>query len=187
MGMSFKLLLMVVLALLITACATPIKKSEWPTGLPPYDFFQSYYRKDPAHMQVNPEQSYLKWIKNFYLGSIYYPKGWLDVTRDVLATLPDDKDKKIANEKLYLVGKGSSAEWAKDRNHRLINLHTVIVWGNAINESLVRKQQISTLDKILNDINALLAKEIESSVIKLERYFPKIDVAADEDLFTEGN
>ncbi len=180
--MYSKIFLIISTLVVLAACSTTPKKTEWPVDMPPLSYFKDYYRKDPVHMAISTEKQYIKWIRNFYLGSFYYRKGWLDVTEEMLGTLPAPKDKEIADDLLFLIGKKASSEWAKDSRHRLINLRHVMIWGNAINESIVREKQIIALNKIHNDIDALLVKALKASDIKAERYFV-VDEEEDDELF----
>lgn len=158
----------------LAACSTTqrnLSQPNWPEQLPPLSYFTDYYAQDPEHQEVLSESGYLNWIKRFYLGWELYRRGWLQATDELVATLDDPEDKRIARERAEEIGRLVSPEWAKARNYRVINTRHLTIWGNALNKSMVKQEQLIMLDKILSDVKILLDRKLQPKDIASNRYY----------------
>ena len=170
---SFSSVLFASLVLLTACSSTPthLGADSWPENLPPKSYFIARYQQDPRQQDISSQENYLLWIKRFYFGWELYGRGWLKATRELVETLPNDDDKKEAKKKSLLIAKRVAPEWAKDRRYRVINTRHLIIWGNALNESTVKKEQLLILDRILEDVNTLLDRKIQPGDIASNRYY----------------
>lgn len=164
------ILLILLTALTLSACTTVNRASDWPESIPPKSYYIDYYATDIEHQHVLSLESYLVWIKRFYLGWELYSLGWLDVAEDVALTV-DEKERAKIKAKVLAIGKLVSPEWAKNKNHRVINTRHLGLWGSMINESIVRKEQEIMLDRIHADVIALLDRNILPEEITESRYY----------------
>jgi hypothetical protein len=157
--------------LILSACSTIDLANDWPDNIPPRSYYVDYYKRDAKHQKIVSEQEYLIWIHRFYFGWELYRRGWLQATDELVATIYKLEAKNDAREKALLIGKLVSAEWAKESNHRVINTRHLSIWGNSLTESIIRGEQLKTLDEILTDVNDLLAGKLKPADIKIDRYY----------------
>ena len=170
------LLSFVLLSALLTGCANSVRHtdSEWPSSLPPKDYFVSYYLEDEENQEVCTLDEYLTWINRFYFGWEFYRRGWLQATNELVDSVHNPAHREAVRSRSLLVGKLVSSEWAKDRNHRFINTGHLSVWGNAIVNSMENQEQLSMLDKVLADIALLQSGQLQPSDIHERRYFDTV-------------
>ena len=172
--MKFFPIVFLLSCLAITGCSrTPIDTNDekWSQHIPPREYFTHHYENDLDNRAAMSEESYLRWIHRFYFGWQLHKQGWLQASDELVQTLKTGEERKKARETALLIGKRVSAEWAKHKRHRVINTRHLIIWGNALNESIVQKEQQKILDKILNDVNTLLKKKIRPQDIAANRYY----------------
>ena len=167
--------------LFLSACAAQQRtaKAYWPSELPAEDYFLEYYANAPEHQQAMETDEYLLWVKRFYLGWELYRPGWLEASKNLVATVSSEEEKRVAQQKTQLIGQLVAPEWAKENKYRLINSRHLVVWGNALNESISSNQQIAMLDKILNDIEVLLDRRLAPNEIAANRYY-QVDSFGDD-------
>lgn len=161
----------ILLCLFLSACATLPEDHQWPEGIPPKSYFTEYYSRDKAHQEVLSQSEYLTWVHRYYFGWQLYRRGWLQATDELLATLHDPEQKGYAHQKMIKLGTLIAPEWAKNHEYRVITTRHMLIWGNALNESVVRKEQMLTLDKIAEDVNDLLTGKIKPKHIHSNRYY----------------
>lgn len=164
-------LLSLIIASLLSACAMHQKELMWPDTVPELNYFKDYYAQDKANQNVLSERAYLEWIKKFYLGSTLYSRGWNMMTNELVTSLSNSEDKEISFKKLRQLGKRIAAEWAKDSRHRVINTRHISIWGNALLESIGKKEQLALISKVEKDVDALLKQDIKPKSINAERYY----------------
>lgn len=159
---------------LLTACANQAPKtSQWPMDIPPRDFFVNSYNADLDNKKNQELDEYLLWVFRFYKGWELYRNGWSQVTEDSLIGV---KDPLVAHEiktKMDFIGSGIACEWAKSKKDRRILTRHVVVWGNALIESMKRDEELPLINKVVADMTGLLEQKIELDDVKAERYFPK--------------
>jgi len=169
--MKFVVLLIAFGILFLTSCSMAPGKDQWPTNIPPRSYFVEYYSRDIPHQAILNEEDYLTWVHRFYFGWELYGRGWLQATQELVDSLKTPKDKQYAQRVMLKVGALIAPEWAKNKRFRVINIGHISIWGNSLNDAIVRKEQLQTLDKIHKDVQALLQKKITPSVIDYDRYF----------------
>ncbi len=167
----------------LTSCATIKPTSDWHQDIPPRPYFIDYYEANVTDKDILSQNDYLIWIHRFYFGWELYARGWIKSTEALSKTLDNHDDSQLAKEKALLLGSIVSPEWAKSKGDRVINTRHLNIWGNVLNESIVRKEQLIILDKILFDVNALLEKKIRPRDITFNRYY-KVEEFGDGDDFS---
>ena len=160
----------------LTACATrPPQEASWPTNIPPRSFFVEHYESDLENKSGQDVDEYLLWVIRFYEGWELYRNGWVKVTEDSLIGVKDPTIAQEIRTKMGLIGEGIACEWAKNKKDRRILTRHVVVWGNALVESIKRDQELPLINRVLADVNGLLLKQIALDDVKAERYFPRED------------
>jgi hypothetical protein len=171
-----KLTSIFLLTLLITSGCSSLQDKPrhdfgWPKDLPTKEYFVQYYYDDANQQQASTLETYLLWVKRFYLGWELYQRGWLQATDELVESIAEPGDKIQAQEKAFAIGKLVAAEWAKDKRFRVINTRHLSIWGNALNESTLKDEQLLILDQILNDASTLLERGIQPRDIVANRYY----------------
>ena len=160
---------MLVLMAVLTGCATPARTPSWPDGAAPPALFRAEWRRSVDNQRVQAEEEYLLWVTRFYTGNGPVP-GWLDMTEQVLARLPEDQHERIEG-RLFELGGRIGAEWAKDNSVRRISTRLAGVWRDALLEALTRGELDAYLDRLSADVDALLAGSLDDDAIRFERYY----------------
>ena len=155
--------------MLLGGCVSSPSSSSWPDTLPPVNTFQANWTADAANQEIQSEGEYLLWVQRFYEGFNTVP-GWFDLTRQVLARVPDE-EKPAFSAQLAALGVKIGSEWAKDNSVRRIETSTVATWRDALQESLSRMELSVYLTRLNADIAALLDGELTSDDITFERYY----------------
>lgn len=157
----------------LAACQTYRFEDAWPPQMPPRQLFiDGYLEKRALKTATNKELAYhLGWIKKFYQGTTLYPVGWLSASQRYIDSIESEEDKRVAASRLTLLGVTISNEWAQDNPIRLINNSNIATWASAMRTAADRREQQEFLDKVEQDVEALLAGQIRARDIKYERYF----------------
>ena len=164
----------IVVSLLLSACANQApKEAQWPAEMPPRSFFVAAYEADNANKQDQKLDEYLLWVFRFYKGWELYRNGWSQVINDSLIGVTDPVVAHEIKTKMEFMGVNISREWAKNKKDRRILTRHVVVWGNALIESIKRGQRLTLINRVLSDVAAILDNKIDSDDIKAERYYPK--------------
>mgnify|MGYP003553585745 CR=1 FL=1 len=174
--MKSKLFLSVglVCLLLLSGCATRSQKvASWPSDMPSREFFVAHYESDLDNKSGQDVEEYLLWVLRFYKGWELYSNGWTKVTEDSLHGVTDPALAQEIRTKMNLIGEGIACEWAKNKKDRRILTRHVVVWGNALIESIKRDQELTLINRVLADVNGLLVKQVALDDVKAERYFPR--------------
>lgn len=166
-------LIYTLIILAITSCSTAPNKEQWPTNIPTRDTFVNYYNQDIAHQEALAEEDYLTWVHRFYFGWELYRRGWVRATQELVDSLENEADKPLAKQLMTDIGNRIAPEWAKDKRFHLIKTRHIVIWGNTINAAITKKEQMKILPRILNDVDALLDKQLSASVIQANRYYPQ--------------
>lgn len=172
------LIVIIVTLGLLSACST-LSKLDWTEKLPPKAYFIQHHSEDTNPRKVVTQDQYLIWVHRFYFGWSFYPRGWTQTTEELIETLATPQEKQQAAELMFDIAKQVSPEWAKDSSYRVINTRHLSIWGNALNESVSTKQQISLLIDIQKDVKALLNRDISPKAITSSRYFEDEEFGAD--------
>lgn len=107
----------------------------------------------------------------FYQGWPVYDYGWLDITRDVLASIQEPAEKESVAEQLIEMGQLISLEWSKDSPDRYIRTPTISTWGDALREAIEREEVQALTIRLFEDIDKLANQQISITDITLERYY----------------
>jgi hypothetical protein len=163
-----------VCALLLNGCSTASKQlASWPSDMPSREFFVAHYESDRDNKMEQDVDDYLLWVLRFYKGWELYSNGWSKVTEDSLHGVSDPLVAQEIRAKMNLIGEGIACEWAKGKKDRRILTRHVVVWGNALIESIKRDQELALINRVLADVNALLVQQVAMDDVKAERYFPR--------------
>ncbi|MBL4853770.1 MAG: hypothetical protein JKY25_05970 [Robiginitomaculum sp.] len=169
-----KLLAIVFVSMCILAsCASLPKQPAWPNDIPPHSFYVSEYEHDLENQRQQNLDSYLKWVISFYHGSELYSNGWRQMTNDALESIEGPDERALVQNKLHWIGEKVSAEWAKSNSLRLINTRHVSIWSISLDESITQRKPLWYINKVVRDVNAILAGLIEPDSITDYRYFPE--------------
>jgi hypothetical protein len=174
--MKYRFLLSIIFFsfIFLSACVSrPPQEADWPKDIPSRAFFVAHYESDLENKTGQDVDEYLLWVLRFYKGWELYRNGWTKVTDDSLHGVTDPVLAKEIRTKMGLIGEGIACEWAKNKKDRRIFLRHVVVWGNALIESIKRDQELALINRVLADVNGLLAGQIALDDVKAERYFPR--------------
>ncbi len=168
--MQFRQYLTVFITILILPACSILQPPEyWPKELPPEEYFVDAYQVATDNQPYQEMDSYLNWIKVFYLGSALSP-GWLQLTEDLLYETSADK-KLEYTEKMEVLGRLIGAEWAKNNAVRLIDTRCASVWR----DTLIEAVEIDDLDNYMQrfeaDVNAIFAGSLSKKDIIYTRYY----------------
>lgn len=161
--------LLLILTVALAACAVRPPQLVWPDGIPPQAFFRTEWQTATSNQELQSEAEYLVWVTRFYEGYTPVP-GWLDMTEQVLARLPQSEHAWVTARLLELGGR-IGREWAKDNTVRHINTRAAAVWRDALLEALARDELDDYLGRLSGDIDALLSGTLDNEVIRFERYY----------------
>lgn len=171
-----KLPYLALVLLSLQSCISLNSSNEWPQNIPAQEFFSDYCKSNSQScLSESNVQDYLLWVKRFYLGSILYPTGWLEMTQLVAASLDNETDKQVAKQELDKLGQQIVKEWAKKNSERLINSQNIATWGQALRTSAENGEQIEFITKIKNDVADILSKTLQAEEISRQRYYPADD------------
>jgi hypothetical protein len=171
--------------LLISGCSMVQHqtKLDWPADLPPITHYISSYNEDPSNTQLISLDEYLLWIKRIYLGWELYRRGWIELSNNLAETIVDNTDRDLAEAKLAFMGKLVSTEWAKHRRLSTIKTRHLLIWGNALDQSPEKNEQLEIIDKVLADANLLIQRQLTPKDILIDRYYPQAVFHDREDPF----
>ena len=159
--------------LFLSACQSYKLDESWPAELPKRKLFvDGFLQKRGLDKATDAQLEYhLGWIQKFYQGTALYPTGWLSASSQFLATIDSNKERSVASRRLTKLGIPIANEWAQDNSIRLINNINMITWASAMRTAAERDEHSPFLEKVENDVAALLREEIKARDIKYERYF----------------
>lgn len=159
---------------MLSACANRVpQEANWPKDIPARSFFVAHYEADIENKAGQDVDEYLLWVLRFYQGWELYRNGWTKVTEDSLHGVNDPALAREIRTKMGLIGEGIACEWAKNKKDRRILTRHVVVWGNALVESIKRDQELALINRVLADVNGLLLNQVALDDVKAERYFPR--------------
>ncbi|MDG0998963.1 MAG: hypothetical protein P8P42_10160 [Gammaproteobacteria bacterium] len=141
----------------------------WPTGIPEKSYFESAYELDAENQLLQGRMEYLDWVKSFYLGTVLYPNGWLQIQTRAL-TLSGEAEKDYLTNLFEELGKKIGAEWAKENALRVIDNRLLAIWGTTIQLAVGTESSRSVVDFVAADVRALLVGEIKKDDISESRY-----------------
>ncbi len=155
-------------SLFLTACFS-LQVEDWPDDIPPSRHFVRAWQADAVNQQVQPMEEYLYWVRSFYIGTVVYPRGWLDIKSELLHLTNRDDQSALARE-IDTLGITIGAEWAKLNEGRLIDNRMLALWGSVLQLSLAENKELQAVDVIASDVEQLLAGEIGKEDVVEPRY-----------------
>ncbi len=168
--MQFRNYLTILFATLtLSACSILFPADGWPGQLPPQEYFIDSYQSANDNQAYQDMDSYLNWIKVFYLGSALSP-GWMDLTEGLLYETPEHKKQGYA-ETMESLGRLISAEWAKNNAIRLIDTRSASVWRDALVEAVELGDLDSYMQRFVDDVDAIFAGSLSKEDIVFTRYY----------------
>lgn len=171
MRAPLRVLLPLMLLMLISACAVraPAPADMWPADIPARSLFQKQWRADAANKSVQGREDYLLWVVRFYQGYQLAP-GWLDMMEQVNVRVPEEERVQV-RAVLFELGSIIGGEWAKDNGVRKVSTRSAAVWRDALLESLSQDDLHPYLDKLQQDVDALMSGTLSNDEIVFERYY----------------
>lgn len=165
-------LLIALLCLFVSACAGLREETAetWPSELPPLEFFANAYASDAVNRAEQSREEYLKWVRSFYEGTALYPRGWNDVSADILEQTGNPELIPGRAEQLFRLGRDIAAEWSKDSSLSIVQSRHLAVWGVAAGRAVDESNVEETLEMISQDLDLLLSKKLAPDAITAGRY-----------------
>lgn len=181
--MSLRVFL-IVLTFMLSSCASyPKVVSSWSSALPPVDIFLSEYESDIENQAEQSVKVYLTWIKRFYEGWVVYDNGWLNMSVELTSRVEDPSERQKVQEKIHELGLMIAPEWAKEKSNRYIKTKAVAAWGDSLLEALSRGDVMSLMESVVLDIERMKQGQLSSDDIRIERYFPDVEIDDDDSFF----
>lgn len=173
----YKRLILIVLALFLSACQTLDTSKDWPNDVPDRKLFVDDYLQKRGLKKADPQKlnAHLGWIVRFFQGTVIYPNGWNRASEMLLASIEDPDTEQLANQKINDLGIRIAMEWAQDNGIRKINSTNIATWGSALRRSAEVNDQIEFLNKIDNDVEGLISGKLNFNDITYERYYQDED------------
>lgn len=178
MPQFYRLPLLLLCVLTLTACASARVLTEWPDTVPAQDLFLQAYQLDIENQARQTDVEYLTWIVRFYEGWEMMGTGWNDMTPVVLSDLTDQQSEQVAcmrNELGVLI----AAEWAKDNSVRIIDTAMLSLWGGVMVAALDPEVRIDAIELITDDVEQLLAGQLAPARINDDRYASRLPIDLD--------
>ena len=119
----------------------------WPGDLPPRSYYEAAWQADEANATRQPLADYLRYVGDFYNGSILAP-GWRKAQASLLRDA-DPRDRILLEPKATCLGQILSAEWAKDNAVRRIDSARLAAVAREVRQSAPGTALQETLDRLL--------------------------------------
>lgn len=154
---------------ILAGCAVTSDSVPWPEGAYPRQYFVASYQEDDLAQMYQTQDEYLLWVTRFYYGNSLAP-GWLDLTDQVLERI-DPGRRDVVRDRLFHLGGMIGAEWAKSNAVRRLNTRNAAVWRDALIESINQHDLDNYMDRVEDDVQSLLAGDLDKEDIYFERYY----------------
>ena len=167
-----KLFLLCTFSLSLSACYSNSQTPNWPENIPSRSVFVNAYNQQISEGRNNTNiDTHLKWVKRFYKGLSIYP-GWNDMTKLVLDSITNQPEQlqKDTVKRLSALGERICIEWAQSNDTRNIDSININTWGLALRKSVKQDNLFPFLDRVEDDVEQLIAKELDMRAITSERY-----------------
>lgn len=174
----FRLISLIFMALIVSACQTSKLSTDWPKDLPPLKIFvDTHAEQSKRGTNDSNIESHLIWVKRFYKGSIIYPTGWNDMVATITESFPPEQSDNslLAKRKLEELGLRICLEWAQSNDKRKIDSSNIAIWGSALRTSVERQEQLKFIAIVEPDIDNLINGKLSRQEITLDRYYPPED------------
>ncbi len=164
-----RLLSVLLLSLVLSACAQRPDLLAWPADLPPQAHFLSLYAADIPNQALQTQQQYLEWVVRFYEGSEFMALGWNAIAESVLVDLSDAQRSQLTRQ-LADLGKAISGEWAKDNQVRRIDTAMLSLWGSVMQADFAPDYRLAAVTMIRHDVSDLLSARLAPEQVHEQRY-----------------
>ncbi len=171
-----RLLSVLLLSLVLSACAQRVDLPVWPADLPPQAHFLGLYEADLANQALQTRQQYLEWVVRFYEGSQYMALGWNAIAESVLVDLSDRRRAQLSRQ-LDELGKAISGEWAKDNQVRRIDTAMLSLWGAVMQADFAPDYRVAAVAMIRQDVVELLNARLAPEHVDEQRYVLALGVS----------
>lgn len=165
MNRIFHLLL---LAPLLSTCATSIAPEDWPEQAAPHRYFVTAYQEDERNGELQDQDDYLLWVKRFYTGRPGI-MGWREITDAVVADMNREQQQTV-DRIAETLGRRIAAEWAKDNATRRIDTAMLSLWGSIMVGAVSPEDRLAAMRAIDRDSRALLDGDLRAGQITEQRY-----------------
>lgn len=162
------ILLLLSLGMVAAACTSVRVLEDWPRELPPQEYFVRAWQEDTANQPLQELEDYLGWVVRFYQGGPGV-MGWSDMT-EALAGGNGEARRERFEQRRRELGRQIAAEWAKHNNVRQINTRMLSLWGNVMVTDPDPDYRMAAMQKIGQDVQALLDGELTPAQITESRY-----------------
>jgi hypothetical protein len=121
----------------------------WPGDLPARPYYEAAWRADEANAARQPLSDYLRFVCDFYNGSLLAP-GWRLAQASLLRDA-DPRERVILEPKAACLGQILSAEWAKDNAVRRVDSQRIVAIAREIRRAAGGSALQETLDRLLHE------------------------------------
>lgn len=157
--------------LTLAGCAVPsVEEPDWPRDIPMRAYYIRVYEADPDNQTRQTLEDYLVWVRRFYDGYSVAP-GWRRSEVQLMKGLTEEQVRLLAPRLAYL-GHIMSSEWAKHNEGRNIETNMLSLWGRVMLKAKKDEQLDATLDRLTEDVIALIRGELDPKEITSKRYEP---------------
>lgn len=160
-------------ALLLTSCIST--QTDWPGEAPARGRFITAYANDPANQQRQSRDDYLRWVRNFYTGTLSYPRGWLDIQSQIVASAGAGERAELSAN-LHDLGAVIGAEWAKANAVRRIDSRILGLWGSVLQLADLEGKRAESIELISSDVDRLIQGRVSKDDIVESRYARRLDL-----------
>jgi hypothetical protein len=139
--------------MILAGCAAPTpgdpQGPPWPSDLPARSYFEAAWRADEANAARQPLSDYLRFVCDFYRGSLLAP-GWRQAQASLLRAA-DPRDRVVLEPKATCLGQILSAEWAKDNTVRRVDSARIESLAREVRQAAGGTALQDTLDRLLHE------------------------------------
>ncbi len=164
-----RLLSVLLLTVVLSACAQRADLLAWPVELPPREHFLRLYEADIPNQALQTRQQYLEWVRRFYEGSQYMALGWNAIAESVLVDLSEAERAQLSRQ-LDALGKAICGEWAKDNQVRRIDTAMLSLWGGVMQADFAPEYRLAAVAMIRQDVAELLSARLAPELVDEQRY-----------------
>jgi len=171
-----RLLSVLLLSVLLSACAQRSDLLAWPAHLPHKAHFLRLYAADIPNQALQTQEQYLEWVVRFYEGSEFMALGWNAIVESVLVDLPAQEHAALSRQ-LKALGQAISGEWAKDNQVRRIDTAMLSLWGGVMQADFAPEYRVAAVAMIRQDVAQLLNARLAPEHVDEQRYVVALGVS----------
>jgi hypothetical protein len=134
-----------------------VKAEAWYTPAP--QDFRPEYDRDARNRAKQTWDQYWTWVKAFYEGN-FFTQGWTGRAKGLLAVVRGGRQQERLRSKLNVLGRGLSAEWAKDYDIRQLSTADLVAWGRVLEKAKAKDDgQGTVIDRTIESIRAEIQRK----------------------------